>query len=101
MSRGIVLAVLAAVAITLWPQTGLAQTGGDIQSLKKEIDALKEGQTAIQKDLQEIKNLLRARPTAAAQPPPPPSEAIVSIDGSPFKGKKDARVTIVDFTDYQ
>jgi hypothetical protein len=50
-----------------------------------------------QKELQEIKSLLRARPTAAA----PAQEAVVSVDGAPFKGKKDARVTLVDFTDYQ
>ena len=72
-----------------------------MESLKKEIDGLKQGMGAIQKDLQEIKGLLRARPTAAAAPPTPPVEAMVTTDGSPFKGKKDARVTIVDFTDYQ
>jgi hypothetical protein len=103
MRRAAVLAVLAAVGITLWANAGVAQSAGDVQSLKKEIDALKEGQTAIQKDLQEIKNLLKTRPTVAAPPAPPapPQEAIVSIDGAPFKGKKDAKVTLVDFTDYQ
>ena len=97
------LAVLTAVGITLWANAGVAQSAGDVQNLKKEIDALKEGQTAIQKDLQEIKNLLKARPTVAAPPAPPapPQEAVVSIDGAPFKGKKDAKVTLVDFTDYQ
>jgi protein-disulfide isomerase len=102
MRRAAVLAMLIAVGITLWAHAGLAQSGGDVQSLKKEIDALKEGQTAIQKDLQEIKNLLRARPVAAPPaPPPPPQEVVVSVDGAPFKGKKDAKVTLVDFTDYQ
>jgi hypothetical protein len=72
-----------------------------MESLKKEIDSLKQGMGAIQKDLQEIKGLLRTRPQAAAAPPAPPAEAIVSFEGSPFKGKKDAKVTIVDFTDYQ
>ena len=103
MRRAAVLAVLTAVGMTLWANAGVAQSAGDVQNLKKEIDALKEGQTAIQKDLQEIKNLLKARPTVAAPPAPPapPQEAVVSIDGAPFKGKKDAKVTLVDFTDYQ
>jgi hypothetical protein len=101
MRRAAVVAVLTAVGIMLWAHAGVAQSAGEIQTLKKEIDALKEGQTAIQKDLQEIKNLLRARPTVAAPPPSPPQEAIVSTDGAPFKGKKDAKVTLVDFTDYQ
>jgi hypothetical protein len=25
----------------------------------------------------------------------------VTIDGAPFKGKKDAKIVMVDFTDYQ
>jgi hypothetical protein len=101
MRRFAVLAVLTAVGVTFWAHAGLAQTAGEVQTLKKEINALKEGQSAIQKDLEEIKNLLKARPTVAAAPPPPPREAMVSIDGAPFKGKKDAKVTLVDFTDYQ
>ena len=102
MARHAVMAVLTAVSIAVWAQIGLAQSSPEMESLKKEIDGLKQGMGAIQKDLQEIKGLLRARPTAAAGPPAPPAEAmIVTTDGSPFKGKKDARVTIVDFTDYQ
>jgi hypothetical protein len=103
MIRIAVLAVLTALGVTLGAHTSLAQSAGEVQNLRKEIDALKEGQTAIQKELQEIKNLLRARPTVAAPaaPPPPPREAMVSIDGAPFKGKKDAKVVMVDFTDYQ
>ena len=101
MVRHAVLAVLTAAGIAFWAHAGLAQSSADMESLKKEIDSLKQGMGAIQKDLAEIKGLLRARPQAAAPPPAPPAEAIVSIDGSPFKGKKDARVTIVDFTDYQ
>jgi protein-disulfide isomerase len=101
MARHAVLAVLTAAGIAFWAHAGLAQSTPEMESLKKEIDSLKQGVGAIQKDLQEIKGLLRARPTAAAPPPQPPAEAVVTFDGSPFKGKKDARVTIVDFTDYQ
>jgi len=106
MRRGAVLAAVAAMVvagIALGAHEGVAQSAGDVQTLKKEIDALKEGQSSIQKDLQEIKTLLRSRPTVAAPaaPPPPPSEAMVNIEGAPFKGKKDARITLVDFTDYQ
>src|SRR5262249_47777278 len=103
MRKAALMAVLAAVGVALWAQGGIAQNS-DIQSLKKEMDSLKEGMTSIQKDLAEIKNLLKSRPPVAAAPsgpPPPPQEAIVGIEGSPFKGKKDARVVLVDFTDYQ
>jgi len=97
MARGVGLAVLTAVGITLAAQSGFAQTADEIKALRKDVDTLKEGQAAVQKELQEIKGLLRARPSAAA----PSAEAVVSVDGAPFKGNKDARVTLVEFTDYQ
>ena len=92
-----VLAVLTAVTITVWPHPGYTQPADELKALKKDMETLTEGQTAIQKELQDIKSLLRARPTAAA----PPQEAVVSVDGAPFKGQKNAKVTLVDFTDYQ
>ena len=98
IARSAVLAILTILGIALGAQPAMAQTPAEFDALKKQVDALKEGQAALQKELQQIKTFLAARPTAAT---PPPSEAIVKIDGAPFKGKKDARVTIVDFTDYQ
>ena len=91
-------ALMAALAMLATAHPGFAQPSEDMKNLRKEIDALKEGQKAIQSDLQEIKNLLRARPTAAAAPT---QEAVVSVDGAPFKGSKTAKVTLVEFTDYQ
>jgi hypothetical protein len=98
MARSAALAVLVAVGITSWAPAGVAQPAGSLETLRKEVEALKEGQAAIQKDLQEIKAFLRARPSAAGGPPP---EAVVNTGGAPFKGKKDARVTLIEFTDYQ
>ena len=92
------VAVLLAGALLTPPARAQQASTEDLQ---KQMQGIQESLKAVQKDLQEIKGLLRARPQAAAAPPAPPAEAIVSIEGSPFKGKKDARVTIVDFTDYQ
>jgi len=91
-------ALRAALAILATAQPGFAQPSADLQNLRKEIEVLKEGQKTIQSDLQEIKNLLRARPTEAAAPT---QEAVVSVDGAPFKGSKTAKITLVEFTDYQ
>ena len=44
---------------------GYSQSNDD---LKKDIQALKEGQQAIQKDLQEIKKLIAARPAGGGLP---------------------------------
>ncbi len=70
-----------------------------VNDLKEEIEALKEGQKAIQKELQEIKSLLRTRQAPA--PAPTPREFVLDLGGSPFKGDENAKLTLVEFTDYQ
>ena len=100
MIRGALLAFLTAVAITVWAHPAFTQPVDELKALREDLETLREGQTAIQKDLQEIKSLLRARPTAAA-PAPLPQEVVLSLDGAPVKGDKTAKVTLVDFTDYQ
>jgi hypothetical protein len=70
--------------------------------IKKDLDALKEGQIRLQKDIQELKTLLQARPAAApAGPVASPLPAILTVENAPFKGEKNAKITLVDFTDYQ
>jgi protein-disulfide isomerase len=81
----------------LTARIGLSQSNED---LKKDIQALKEGQQAIQKDLQEIKKLLAARPSAQA-PTEQALNAIISVDGVPFKGDKNAKLTLVEFSEFQ
>jgi hypothetical protein len=75
--------------------TGLL-TNREIKALREEINALKEGQKAIQKDLQEIKGLLAPRPAA-----PVFKEAVLSIDGKPFKGNNEAKLTLIEFSEFQ
>jgi len=85
----------------LYGTPGFAQetSSEGVNDLKEEIEALKEGQKAIQKELQEIKSLLRARQAPA--PAPPPREVVLDLGGSPFKGDENAKLTLVEFTDYQ
>ena len=97
MRRLAVVAVLTVVIMTLWTHSGFAQPADELKALRKDIETLKQGQTAIQKDLQDIKGLLQPRPAAAA----PPQEAVVSVDGAPSKGSKSAKLTLVEFTGYQ
>lgn len=99
VKRFATLAALAAL-IFLSAQPSLAQApGDDLKALRKEIEALKEGQASIQKELQEIKTRLRARPAVA--PPAEQVGMIVSVDGAPFKGGKTAKLTLIDFSDFQ
>ena len=113
------IAVAAMIAgLSLAPANfGFAQSSKDLAELKREIEALKTGQLSIQKDLAEIKNLLlqkelqamrdqlqgKPAPTQAQAPsaPAPETQTTVSIEGGMTKGDKNAKLTLVEFTDYQ
>lgn len=102
------VAGLVAVAVLLSAFPAAAQSADDIKALRQEIDALKQGQSAIQKDLQDIKELLRARPMPpqAVRPPAPPAAApprdiALDLTGAPVKGAPAAKLVMVEYTDYQ
>ena len=75
----------------------------DVEGLKKQIQALVAGQIAIQKQLDEIKAMLRAAPAAAAPAPGPVGivDTVIETAGAASKGSADAKVTIVEFSDYE
>ena len=91
-------AAATVLLLGLWATPpAVAQSSEDLSSLRSEIEALKKGQEAIQKDLAEIRKLLAPR-RAQRQPFKPVD---VSLQGSPVRGRADAKVTLVEFTDYQ
>lgn len=70
---------------------------------RQEIDELKQGQRAIQNELQEIKSLLEK---IATQPPAKPSGPVIKdvefeIGRNPVKGNASAGLILVEFTDYE
>ena len=77
-----------------------ASTKQDIKALQEAVADLKEAQVAMQKDLAEIKKLVkngaRAAPAKAAF-----REQDVSIGDSPVIGEANATVTLIEFSDYQ
>ncbi len=92
---GLILLALAS------SRPALSQSNADVESLKKDMQALKEGQGAIQKDIQEIKKLLASRPAAAPAAADQALNALVSTDGEPFRGDKNAKLTLVEFSEFQ
>lgn len=70
------------------------------EELRKEIEALQEGQKQIRKELAEIKQLLRTQRKA---PPPGPNvkDKVFDLGDNPVKGSQTAKLTLVEFTDYQ
>ena len=79
---------------------GFSQATDELKALKEEIKTLRESQTQIQKDLQEIKNLLRQR-QAQPQAPPAFKETVLSIDAGHVKGDNSAKLVLIEFSDYQ
>jgi Tfp pilus assembly protein PilN len=68
--------------------------------LQKEIEALKQEQQEMRKELQQIKMLLQRLMTPRSQ------ETVVrgvqfELGNNPIRGKDTAKVTLIDFTDYQ
>lgn len=92
MKRAVFLFLIVLLSIS-YTQVGCAQQGDEIESIKKEIKELKEGQEKIIKDIHSIKRFIRM--------PEEFKEAVVNIADRPFKGDINARVTLIEFTDYQ
>ena len=74
--------------------------GKSTDDLAKEMEALKTMLQAIQKDLQEVKGMLAARPAAQAAAPSAIG-AVIDLGKAPVKGEKTAKLTLVEFSDYQ
>ncbi len=74
-----------------------SQSSAELKGLSRDIDAVRDGVKVIQNELAEIKKLLQQQPAE----PQPFREATINIDGAPFLGEKNARVTMVEFSDYQ
>lgn len=95
--RGTVLALALLVGVS--PLA--AQSATDTEALKQEIQSLKAGQQQIQKDIEEIKKILQAARTPPAAAPEKAVNAVVNIAGEPVKGDKDAKFTLIEFSEYQ
>jgi protein-disulfide isomerase len=92
LSLGLVLTGILAAPVTL-----AQQQQQPTDDLKKDIETLKEGIKALQKDVGEIKVLLQSR----QQPAAPPPNVVLDLGKNAFKGERTAKLTLVEFSDYQ
>ena len=82
----------------LWaPATG-AGRASDLEALRADVEALKAGQAAMQRDLQDVRSLLRAKPSAPAAEV---QDRVVAVAGAASMGERTAPLTLVEFTDFQ
>lgn len=99
MRRHISTRTGVALAVFLAAAPVLAQESKD--DLKKEIDALKQGQEQILKQLDEIKKLVLARQAPAQPAGPNVKDIVFNLGANPTKGSATAKLTLLEFTDYQ
>lgn len=98
MKRSLLSICLSLVLLAFFfAGTGFSQTPDELKSLRKEMEELKESQKAIQKDLQEIKGVLRARGLIEEDP----QNLFINISGRPVKGNPNARLVLIEFSEYQ
>ncbi len=72
------------------------------QELREEIEILKKGQQEIRKQLDEIKKLLQTGAVRPARPSGPNVTGVVfDLATNQVKGADTAKLTLIEFTDYQ
>ena len=105
MNTRFVTSLAVAALLAALPLSAAQASKEDVEALKKQIQELTAGQIAIQKQLEEIRALLKERPAAAAPAPAPPSGpapgTVVGTASAPTEGAESAKVTIVEFSDFQ
>ena len=90
MARTSLATALATVVLALLAAPPPAARADETKTLRQEIDALKEGQDALRRELEELKALLRDRRDAVA---PRRGHTIgVRVADAPFRGSAAARV---------
>jgi|GEM_PF-2966846 len=93
-----VFALMFAASMFFQVNPVFSQSAEEFKALKDEVKALKEWQDGIKKDNQDIKAQIQVQ----AKPAPTEfKETVVNVDGDPFKGSKDAKVALIEFSDYQ
>jgi protein-disulfide isomerase len=95
----ILVAVLSVTARSQTPGKPQQERSDEQEEMRRQIRELKQGQEAIQRELREIKRLLLAKEAAGPTRPVRPEN--ISISGRPFRGSQNARVVLVEFSDYQ
>jgi len=88
------------VGLTLTSAVAAQQaTSAEVEELKREIEALKQGQAEIQKGLAAIVQLLGQRQPQARNAAP--LNVTLDLGNRPVRGASTARLAMVEFLDYQ
>jgi protein-disulfide isomerase len=102
MSKIVRIMGAGALALALLAAPVVFAQESEEEDLRKEVQALKQGQQNIQRQLAEIKRLLQAQAKPAAQRRGPEVKDVVfDVSNARIKGQASATLTLIEFTDYQ
>ena len=93
---GFLLLALAAGAPSM-----AQESGDDLAGLRKEVEELKAGQTAIRRQLAEIKALIQKGGGQQQAKRDQVADVTIELGKAPFQGDANAPITIVEFADFQ
>ena len=82
------------------PATAFGQQAGS-EDLASQIEELKKGQAQIREELKQIRTLLQQRQAPARPAGPDVAGKVFDLGDNPVKGSSTAKLTLVEFTDYQ
>lgn len=97
-SRAIKISIAVSCILNIGP--ALAKTSDELKALREEVQVLQQGQVQMQKDLDEIKQLLQ-KPNRAAAAKSAFNPTDIELGDVSQRGANDAPVTLIEFSDYQ
>ena len=89
----------AGLLVLLLASPGFAQESDE--DLRKEIEALKQGQKNILKQLQDIKRLVQQSQKPPQRQGPQVKDVVFNLGNNEVRGDSGAKLTLIEFTDYQ
>lgn len=106
MRRGVIIGWICVALLAVGGGPGFVHAAeSELEALRRDVRELRTMLEAQQAILNELKSGLARLETTAAQgrrrAPEPAREVTVSVEGQPFKGRPDAPVTVVEFSDFQ
>ncbi len=78
-------------------QIAITQPQDELEAIRKEIEGLKKNQQNLQRELETLKKAMRGRRRTSNAFKP----IVLNVGDDPYKGNLNAKLTIIDFTDYQ
>ena len=86
---------LMAALLAIGPAGTLQARQSPDDDLRKQVEALRETLKQVQRDIQDLKAALASRGSRRG------AETVIDVGGKPFRGRPEAPLTLVEFSDYQ